>query len=109
MKIAVLTGGGVAPGMNAAVRAVAQAAFSRSWEVVGVENAYDGLLEGRFQPLDRSHLGGLMHRGGAVFGAGRSKGVRGPEGQEGAGRRLGGGGGGGVGVIGGGGGAGRGG
>jgi 6-phosphofructokinase 1 len=87
-KIAVLTGGGVAPGMNAAVRAVAQAAFSRSWEVVGVENAYDGLLEGRSQPIDRSHLGGLMHRGGTVLGTGRSKEVREPEGQGRAVRRL---------------------
>jgi 6-phosphofructokinase 1 len=82
MKIAVLTGGGVAPGMNAAVRAVAQAAFSRGWEVVGAENAYDGLLEGRLQPMDRSRLGGLMHRGGTVLGTGRSKEVREPEGQE---------------------------
>src|SRR5918992_1254368 len=82
MKIAVLTGGGVAPGMNAAVRAVAQAAFSRNWEVVGAENAYDGLLEGRLQPIDRSRLGGLMHRGGTMLGTGRSKEVREPEGQE---------------------------
>jgi 6-phosphofructokinase 1 len=82
MKIAVLTGGGVAPGMNAAVRAVAQAAFSRGWEVVGAENAYDGLLEGRLQPIDRSRLGGLMHRGGTMLGTGRSKEVREPEGQE---------------------------
>src|ERR671914_2467016 len=82
MKIAVLTGGGVAPGMNAAVRAVAQAAFSRGWEVVGAENAYDGLLEGRLQPIDRSRLGGLMHRGGTMLGTGRSKEVTEPEGQE---------------------------
>ena len=82
MKIAVLTGGGVAPGMNAAVRAVGQAAFSRSWEVVGAENACDGLLEGRLQPIDRSRLGGLMHRGGTVLGTGRSKEVREPEGRE---------------------------
>ncbi len=40
MKIAVLTGGGVAPGMNAAVRAAAQAAFSQGWEVVAVEEGY---------------------------------------------------------------------
>ena len=88
MKIAVLTGGGVAPGMNAAVRAVAQAAFSRGWEVVGAEHAYDGLLEGRLQPVDRSRLGGLMHRGGTVLGTGRSKEVREPEGQERVVRRL---------------------
>jgi 6-phosphofructokinase 1 len=88
MKIAVLTGGGVAPGMNAAVRAVAQAAFSRGWELVGAENAYDGLLEGRLQPVDRSRLGGLMHRGGTVLGTGRSKEVREPGGQERVVRRL---------------------
>src|ERR671933_2001423 len=88
MKIAVLTAGGVAPGMNAAVRAVAQAAFSRGWEVVGAENAYDGLLEGRLQPIDRGRLGGLMHRGGTVLGTGRSKEVREPEGRERALRKL---------------------
>jgi len=71
MKIAILAGGGVAPGMNAAVRSVAQAAFSRGWEVVGAENAYDGLLEGRLQPVDRSRLGGLlMHRGETLLGTG---------------------------------------
>jgi 6-phosphofructokinase 1 len=88
MKIAVLTGGGVAPGMNAAVRAVAQAAFSRGWEVVGAENAYDGLLEGRLQPIDRSRLAGLMHRGGTMLGTGRSKEVREPEGRKRAVQRL---------------------
>jgi 6-phosphofructokinase 1 len=82
MKIAVLTGGGVAPGMNAAVRAVAQAAFSRGWEVMGAENAYDGLLEGSLQPIDRSRLAGLMHRGGTMLGTGRSKEVREPEGRK---------------------------
>ena len=88
MKIAVLTGGGVAPGMNAAVRAVAQKAFSLGWEVLGVENSYDGLLEGRLSPIDRSRLGGLMHRGGTFLGTGRSKDVREPEGQERAVERL---------------------
>ena len=88
MKIAVLTGGGVAPGMNAAVRAVAQTAFSLGWEVVGAENGYDGLLEGRLESLDRGRLAGLVHRAGTVLGTGRSKEVREPEGQERAARRL---------------------
>src|SRR5215204_5388969 len=68
MKIAVLTAGGVAPGMNAAVRAVAQKAFSLGWEVVGVEDGFGGILEERFSPIDRSRLGGLMHRGGRHSG-----------------------------------------
>ena len=88
MKIAVLTGGGVAPGMNAAIRAVGQAAFSLGWEVVGVEDSYDGLLEGRFSPMDRTRLGSLVRRAGSVLGTGRSKEVREPEGQERAVRRL---------------------
>lgn len=88
MKIAVLTGGGVAPGMNAAVRAVAQTAFSYGGEVLGVENSYDGLLEGRFSLIDSNRLGGLMHRGGTMLGTGRSKEVREREGQERAVQRL---------------------
>jgi 6-phosphofructokinase 1 len=46
MKIAVLTAGGVAPGMNAAVRAVAQKAFSLGWEVVGWREASAGSWKG---------------------------------------------------------------
>jgi 6-phosphofructokinase 1 len=88
MKLAVLTAGGVAPGMNAAVRAVAQKAFSLGWEVVGVEDGFGGILEERFSPIDRSRLGGLMHRGGTFLGSGRSKAVREKEGQERAAQRL---------------------
>ena len=88
MKLAVLTAGGVAPGMNAAVRAVAQKAFSLGWEVVGVEDGFGGILEERFSPIDRSRLGGLMHRGGTFLGSGRSKAVREKEGQERAAERL---------------------
>jgi 6-phosphofructokinase 1 len=88
VKIATLTAGGVAPGMNAAVRAVAQAAFSRGWEVMGVEGGFDGILEKRLKPLDRRQLAGLMHRSGTMLGTGRSKEVREAEGQERAARIL---------------------
>ena len=47
MRIAVLTSGGDAPGMNPAVRAVARAALALGWEVVGIEAGYRGLMEGR--------------------------------------------------------------
>src|SRR5215216_1302195 len=66
--------------MNAAVRAVAQAAFSRDWEVVGVEDGFEGILEERLRPVDRSQLGGSC--------SGRSKEVRESEGQERAARKL---------------------
>ena len=88
MKMAVLTAGGVAPGMNAAVRAVAQTAFSLGWEVVGVEGGFGGILEGDLRPVDHQLLAGLMHRSGSVLGTGRSKEVRTDEGQERASRRL---------------------
>jgi 6-phosphofructokinase 1 len=88
VKIAVLTAGGVAPGMNAAVRAVAQAAFSRGWEVVGIEGGFEGILEERLRPVDRRQLAGLVHRGGTALGTGRSKEIREAEGRERAVRTL---------------------
>ena len=72
MKIAILTSGGDAPGMNAAVRAVARTAFSRRWEVVGIESGYQGLLEGWFRPLENRGVGGILQRGGTVLGTARS-------------------------------------
>jgi 6-phosphofructokinase 1 len=86
LKIAVLTSGGVAPGMNAAVRAAAQAAFSRDWEVVAVEEGYYGLLEGKMRPVDRSELWGYVQQGGTVLGTGRSSEFE--EGNEGKQRAL---------------------
>ncbi|MBD0354601.1 MAG: 6-phosphofructokinase, partial [Rubrobacteraceae bacterium] len=44
LKIGVLTSGGDAPGMNAAVRAVARTGFARRWEIMGIEAGYRGLL-----------------------------------------------------------------
>ena len=50
-KIAVLTSGGDAPGMNAAVRAVTRGALAKGWEVFGVRNGFAGLVAGTMQPL----------------------------------------------------------
>jgi 6-phosphofructokinase 1 len=72
LKIAVLTSGGVAPGMNAAIRAAAQEAFSRGWEVMAVEEGYWGLLEGEIRPVNRAELWGYVALGGTVLGTGRS-------------------------------------
>lgn len=72
MKIAVLTSGGVAPGMNAAIRASAQAAFERGWEAVVIEEGYYGLLEGNIRALERRELWGYVQRGGTAIGTGRS-------------------------------------
>ena len=72
MRIGVLTSGGVAPGMNAAVRAVAQEAFSRGWEVLAIEEGYVGLLEETLRPMDRRSLWGLAKEGGTFLATGRS-------------------------------------
>ena len=52
--LAVLTSGGDAPGMNAAIRAITKVAASRGVHVVGVVGGYTGLLEGRLRPLTRA-------------------------------------------------------
>ncbi|CAN5732691.1 hypothetical protein BH24ACT22_BH24ACT22_22280 [soil metagenome] len=81
MKIAVLTSGGHAPGMNAAVRAAAQGAFARDWEVVHVQFGYMGLMEGAFESVEREKLEGFMQLGGTVLGTERSDEFQTEEGQ----------------------------
>lgn len=85
--MAVLTSGGVAPGMSAAVRAAAQAAFGRGWEVAVVEEGYYGLLEGNIRPVDRRELWGYVQQGGTALGTGRSSEFE--EGEEGKEKALG--------------------
>src|SRR5437762_8585414 len=70
-KIAVLTSGGDAPGMNAAVRAVTRGALARGWAVFGVRNGYKGLLEGGLEPLAARNVGGIIQSGGTVLGSAR--------------------------------------
>jgi len=71
-KIAVLTSGGDAPGMNAAIRAVARASIAKGWTAVGVKNGYEGLINGIFVPLGPRDVGGMMQRGGTILGSARS-------------------------------------
>ncbi|MDX9849569.1 MAG: 6-phosphofructokinase [Anaerolineaceae bacterium] len=71
-KIAVLTSGGDAPGMNAAIRAVVRTGLVRGWEVYGIKNGYAGLLAGNFLNLGPRDVGGIMQRGGTMLGSARS-------------------------------------
>jgi 6-phosphofructokinase 1 len=80
-KIAVLTSGGDAPGMNAAIRAVTRGALARGWEMFGVRNGYAGLLEDRLEALAARNVGGILQSGGTVLGSARC-----PEFKEPAGR-----------------------
>src|SRR5438552_160232 len=70
-KIAVLTSGGDAPGMNAAVRAVTRGALARGCEVFAVRNGYAGLLVGAVEPLAARNVGGIIRAGGTVLGSAR--------------------------------------
>ncbi len=81
-KIAVLTSGGDAPGMNAAVRAITRGALAKGWSVMGVTNGYAGLLAGDLRPLAARDVGGIIQSGGTVLGSARC-----PEFAEPAGRK----------------------
>ena len=70
-RIAVITSGGDAPGMNAAVRAVVRAAAAEQIEVVGIRDGFTGLLASRFQPLDSGAVAGILLRGGTILGSTR--------------------------------------
>ena len=71
-RIAVLTSGGDAPGMNAAIRAVTRTALAKGWEVFGVEHGYEGLMDGRFRPLGARDVGGIIQLGGTILGSARA-------------------------------------
>ena len=67
-KLAVLTGGGDCPGLNAVIRAVVKTAHAHGWEVIGIKDGFSGLVEGRYQELDSPAISGLLHRGGTILG-----------------------------------------
>ena len=71
-KIAVLTSGGDAPGMNAAIRAVVRCGIAAGFEVIGVNNGYTGLIAGDFRPLGPRDVSGVMQAGGTMLGSNRS-------------------------------------
>lgn len=72
-KIAVLTSGGDAPGMNAAIRATVRTGLSRGWEMFGVRNGYAGLISGGIIPLSAREVGGIIQRGGTMLGSARCR------------------------------------
>jgi len=69
-RIAITTGGGDAPGLNAVVRAVVLASKRRGWDVLGVRRGYEGLLDPeKLVQLDRESVRGITHLGGSILGA----------------------------------------
>ncbi|AQQ55025.1 6-phosphofructokinase [Planococcus lenghuensis] len=81
-KIGVLTSGGDAPGMNAAVRAVVRKGIFHGLEVAGIFNGYQGLIDGRIESLDLGDVGDIIQRGGTKLHSARCPEFITPEGQQ---------------------------
>ncbi|MDY3119018.1 MAG: ATP-dependent 6-phosphofructokinase [Peptoniphilus sp.] len=73
MAIGVLTSGGDAPGMNAAIRALVRSAVYANLDVVGIHNGYRGIFEEDAQEMDLSSVADIVHKGGTILGTSRSE------------------------------------
>lgn len=70
-RLAILTSGGDAPGMNAAIRAATMVAIGEGWSVLGVEHGYRGLLDAEFRSLAPADVAGIVREGGTILGTAR--------------------------------------
>lgn len=68
MKLAVLTGGGDCPGLNAVIRAVVKSAHQNGLEVLGIRDGFRGAVEGDFMSLSLNDVSGILPRGGTILG-----------------------------------------
>jgi len=81
-KIGVMTSGGDAPGMNAAIRAVTRAAIYHDIEVYGIRRGYEGMIDGDIVRLLSSDVSGIIQKGGTILKTARSARFRTPEGRK---------------------------
>ncbi|MDP2304833.1 MAG: ATP-dependent 6-phosphofructokinase [Pseudomonadota bacterium] len=82
MRVAVLTSGGDAPGMNAAIRAVVRTGDGAGGDAVGVRHGFAGLLAADWLPLGARDVGGIIDRGGTMLGSARCPEFRSTKAQE---------------------------
>lgn len=87
-RLAILTSGGDAPGMNAAVRAATLVGLSQGYTVLGVERGYQGLIEGEFRTLEAAEVQPITRYGGTILGSTRCAEFRESAGRDVARRRL---------------------
>ncbi len=66
-KIGILTSGGDAPGMNAAIRAIVRSSLNKKFNVIGFKNGYDGLIDNKFVNFDRRSVGNIIQHGGSIL------------------------------------------
>lgn len=67
-RIAILTGGGDCPGLNAVIRAVAKKAMGEGDEVIGIEDGYEGLVKNKIKKLENADVSGILTLGGTILG-----------------------------------------
>jgi 6-phosphofructokinase 1 len=80
-RIGVLTSGGDAPGMNAAIRAVTRTAVYNGLEVIGIRQGYQGMIDSNFIPLEAQSVSDIIQRGGTILKTARCEAFRTPEGR----------------------------
>src|SRR5438874_3177005 len=80
MRIGVLTGGGDAPGLNAAIRGVARRALQLGHRVSGIQNGWAGALQGDIDELAPEDVRGILHLGGTILGTSRTNPLKEPDG-----------------------------
>ena len=71
-RVAVLTGGGDCPGLNAVIRAVARRSLERGYDVLGIRTGWRGLLQGDAVELGPREISGILPRGGTILGTSRT-------------------------------------
>ncbi|MFN7327500.1 MAG: 6-phosphofructokinase [Chitinophagales bacterium] len=81
-RLAVLTSGGDAPGMNAAIRAIVRNAFNNDLHIYGIQRGYEGLINGDIRRLETSDVSNIIHRGGTILKTARSQRFMTPEGRK---------------------------
>ena len=81
-KIAVMTGGGDCPGLNAVIRAVVRSGLHYNIETLGIHNGWQGLIEGDLEPLPEESVSGITSLGGTILGTSRTDPCKEPGGGE---------------------------
>lgn len=80
-RVAVLTSGGDAPGMNAAIRAAVRTGLEKGWEMIGIRHGYEGMIRGDVVQLGARAVGGIIERGGTFLHTARCPEFETPEGR----------------------------
>jgi 6-phosphofructokinase 1 len=86
--LGLMTSGGDAPGMNAAIRAIVRVARGHRWRVLGFQRGYEGILQEQFQEMDARSVSNIIHRGGTILKTARSREFLTLKGQKRAARNL---------------------